>query len=184
MMNFAVLFPEIAASEVRSIETRGVRELPDRPFWLVELYCSEPRCDCRRVLLSVEDLTTRKRVATVNYAFEPPEPPFEDEGQIFLDPINPQSELSTPLLALISDMLERDADYRDRLERHYSMWKEVVDDPTHPLHHKVRNESHDDPTFRPAFSKREPVRRDGPKVGPNEPCACGSGKKFKKCCRP
>ena len=25
------------------------------------------------------------------------------------------------------------------------------------------------------------VRREGPKVGRNEPCPCGSGKKFKKC---
>lgn len=28
----------------------------------------------------------------------------------------------------------------------------------------------------------EPLRRSVPKVGRNEPCLCGSGKKFKKCC--
>ena len=28
----------------------------------------------------------------------------------------------------------------------------------------------------------EPVVRDGPKVGRNDPCTCGSGKKYKKCC--
>jgi len=28
----------------------------------------------------------------------------------------------------------------------------------------------------------QPVRRVGPKVGRNEPCPCGSGKKYKKCC--
>jgi preprotein translocase subunit SecA len=28
----------------------------------------------------------------------------------------------------------------------------------------------------------EPVRRELPKVGRNEPCPCGSGKKFKNCC--
>jgi preprotein translocase subunit SecA len=27
-----------------------------------------------------------------------------------------------------------------------------------------------------------PVRREMPKVGRNEPCPCGSGKKFKNCC--
>jgi uncharacterized protein YecA (UPF0149 family) len=27
-----------------------------------------------------------------------------------------------------------------------------------------------------------PMRRPAPKVGRNEPCPCGSGKKFKKCC--
>ncbi|MHC4549095.1 MAG: preprotein translocase subunit SecA [Planctomycetota bacterium] len=30
--------------------------------------------------------------------------------------------------------------------------------------------------------KLEPIRRDKPKVGRNEPCPCGSGKKYKKCC--
>ncbi len=29
---------------------------------------------------------------------------------------------------------------------------------------------------------QEPFRREAPKVGRNEPCTCGSGKKFKKCC--
>lgn len=27
-----------------------------------------------------------------------------------------------------------------------------------------------------------PIRRNQPKVGRNEPCPCGSGKKYKKCC--
>ena len=28
----------------------------------------------------------------------------------------------------------------------------------------------------------EPIRREEPKVGRNDPCPCGSGKKYKKCC--
>jgi uncharacterized protein len=28
----------------------------------------------------------------------------------------------------------------------------------------------------------QPLRRDTPKVGRNDPCPCGSGRKFKKCC--
>ena len=28
-----------------------------------------------------------------------------------------------------------------------------------------------------------PVRREAPKLGLNDPCPCGSGKKWKKCCR-
>ncbi len=27
-----------------------------------------------------------------------------------------------------------------------------------------------------------PLTREAPKVGRNDPCPCGSGKKFKKCC--
>ena len=30
--------------------------------------------------------------------------------------------------------------------------------------------------------KAKPMVRDTPKVGRNEPCPCGSGKKYKKCC--
>jgi preprotein translocase subunit SecA len=30
--------------------------------------------------------------------------------------------------------------------------------------------------------KKKPVKRDGGKVGRNDPCPCGSGKKYKKCC--
>ena len=30
--------------------------------------------------------------------------------------------------------------------------------------------------------KPEPVRRDAPKVGRNDLCPCGSGKKYKHCC--
>jgi preprotein translocase subunit SecA len=33
-----------------------------------------------------------------------------------------------------------------------------------------------------AEAKTKPVRRDAPKVGRNDPCPCGSGRKYKKCC--
>ena len=33
-----------------------------------------------------------------------------------------------------------------------------------------------------ATPSQAPMRRDGAKVGRNDPCPCGSGKKFKKCC--
>jgi SWIM/SEC-C metal-binding protein len=32
-----------------------------------------------------------------------------------------------------------------------------------------------------AIAAREPARST-PKIGRNDPCSCGSGKKFKKCC--
>jgi uncharacterized protein YecA (UPF0149 family) len=28
----------------------------------------------------------------------------------------------------------------------------------------------------------EPIKRSSPKVGRNDPCSCGSQKKYKKCC--
>jgi len=37
------------------------------------------------------------------------------------------------------------------------------------------------PAHRPAPPKPQTFRRETPKVGPNDPCPCGSGKKYKKC---
>ncbi len=39
------------------------------------------------------------------------------------------------------------------------------------------------PEAMPEKPKGVTVRRQVPKVGPNDPCPCGSGKKYKKCCR-
>ena len=33
----------------------------------------------------------------------------------------------------------------------------------------------------PAPGKQLTVQREGPKVRPNDPCPCGSGKKYKRC---
>jgi len=29
---------------------------------------------------------------------------------------------------------------------------------------------------------KNPILRDTPKIGRNDPCVCGNGRKFKKCC--
>jgi uncharacterized protein len=34
----------------------------------------------------------------------------------------------------------------------------------------------------PDVASRVPVRREAPKLGRNDPCPCGSGRKYKKCC--
>lgn len=95
-----------------------------------------------------------------------------------LDPLNPQTAMSSAFLELTSEMLARDHSYHDRLVHHYRMWKTVVDDPSHSDQAKlfaIRGE----PDVPP-----RPCRRQTPKIGPNDPCPCGSGLKYKKCCRP
>jgi len=32
------------------------------------------------------------------------------------------------------------------------------------------------------YENQQPIRREEPKIGRNDPCPCGSGKKYKKCC--
>jgi hypothetical protein len=183
MLNFDRIFHNVAKNESRALQVFDRPEVPTGTYVLREFYCNEPDCDCRRVILHVQSVEAKRVVASINYAFEPAKPPYQDEPQYSLDPLNPQSELSPIFFKMVKELLARDADYRSRLHRHYQMWKEVVDDPSHPDHQKVRSKHHDDPSFRSAFPRRQTVRRDGPKIGPNDPCPCGSGKKWKKCCR-
>lgn len=183
MLPFDAVFPDLAKNEVRVIHAVRHDRLPKGTYLFRELYCTEPRCDCRRVLLHVCWVEGVRVVATISYAFEPPKPPSDDPPQMYLDPLNPQSDVSGVLFGMFEEMIRTDRAYHDRLVRHYEMWKQVVDDPAHPDHAKVRNDEHDDPSFRPAFPRQEPVRRTQPKVGPNELCPCGSGKKYKRCCR-
>lgn len=49
--------------------------------------------------------------------------------------------------------------------------------------HEVSQFSHDGERWYYLDGKgKQPIRRDNPKIGRNDPCPCGSGKKFKKCC--
>jgi preprotein translocase subunit SecA len=179
MVAFHTLFPDVAETEGRAVTPFEDKDLPSQTFLFLEAFCAVPNCDCRRVILNVIDAGSSEHVTTINYAFEPPESPDDDLGQMFLDLLNPQSQFSGAFLDLFKGMIASDRDYHRRLVRHYTMWKTVIDDPTHPDHEKIPQAVTDDGVL----AKQEPIRRSGPKIGANDPCPCGSGRKYKKCCR-
>lgn len=152
MMAFDHLFREVARREYLAVTAM---EVTGKPATLLfrEFYCAAPRCDCRRVVLMVDQVEGRRIAASINYAFEKPR--RGDEPQMYLDPLNPQSEMAEAVLALYAQVLADHPEHRERLERHYAMWKRVVDDPSHPDHRRVRTPDHDDPSFRPAFFRRK-----------------------------
>ncbi len=94
MIAFDVLFPDVAREESRSITVLEDVRLAPGSYLLRDALCVEPRCDCRRVLLQIWHGEQTRQVLTLNYGFEPPEPPFEGEGQLFIDPIHRQSDPS------------------------------------------------------------------------------------------
>lgn len=172
-----MIFREVARKESCAIQIS--RSIPGPPPHILfrEFYCTDPGCDCRRVVLHAIWVEQKRVVASIGYGFEPSAPPFEDEPQIMLDPLNPQSEVSDQVLQLFEELLKRDGSIRERFIRHYEMWKAVVDDPSHADHHRVRSKHHDDPTFTPAYKPTSENR-----FAPNQRCYCQSGKKFKNCC--
>jgi hypothetical protein len=77
--------------------------------------------------------------------------------------------------------------YRKRYQRHIDPPKPR---PMPPLAWSPRTESRREPTVEPTDEPTPmpferpldaPIRNVGPKLGRNEPCWCGSGKKYKKC---
>ncbi len=141
MLPLRALFDDLAKEETRVLHVAHGQSLPQGAYLFMEAYCTEPGCDCRRVLIQVLHAETKRQAATINYAFEPSEAPFDDEPQVFIDPMNPQSEHSDHLQDAFETLMLTDTAY-----------------------------------VGPGASGRPP------KVGPNELCPCGSGKKFKKCC--
>jgi hypothetical protein len=140
MVRFGLLFPEVAARETRTAKVfdalpeSNPRHLPIDEYGFDELYCDERGCDCRRVMVIVLARHAREQVATINHAFDEPAKDDLLPRQTFLDPMNCQSPWATALLDLFINVLLADEAYRQRLEMHYRMFKNVVEDPTHPAH--------------------------------------------------
>jgi uncharacterized protein YchJ len=73
----------------------------------------------------------------------------------------------------------------------YDVWKRMAEDREKQLERRMKELSawREEPP-RPAAERRDdffepklhPIEREQKKVGRNDPCPCGSGKKFKKCC--
>ena len=139
MVPFMTRFPELGARETRNLIVSNEPRLPDGEYGFVELYCNEPRCDCRRVAISVMRPETggTKIWASISDGWESLEyyqkwgwsggDPEEVTGP-YLDPLNAQTEYAPVLLHLFRSLIES-PEYVDRLKRHYRMFRDSVDQP-------------------------------------------------------
>lgn len=130
-------FPEVAAQETRSFIIFNAPDLPDGEYTLIEAYCNEPNCDCRRVFFNVYHQQKRKIVAVIAYGWESREfyvkwfgrddPPIIEELQgPALNSLSRQSEIAPAVLEMVRAILQ-DKHYVARLKRHYKMFKATVD---------------------------------------------------------
>ncbi|SDK39831.1 preprotein translocase subunit SecA [Maridesulfovibrio ferrireducens] len=92
---------------------------------------------------------------------------------------DPKHEYKREGFDLFRDMLERIKENTVKALCHLRIEAEVRDEE---FQHKDQKglEYSDKEEGEP--KKKQPVRRSEPKVGRNENCPCGSGKKYKKCC--
>ncbi len=135
MVIFGKMFRDIAERETRVITTFNDPKLGSESYAMVDVYCVDPACDCRRVMINVIRDRDTKHLATINWAFDPNDP---DRGP-FLDRLNTQSPLSDALLKLFKEEVITDKRYVERLERHYKLVKDAVADPHHEVHSVLKD---------------------------------------------
>jgi hypothetical protein len=168
---FGEYFPDIVDKETRTVicyEKNG-HNLPPDAYSLIELYCSEVDCDCRRVMLSVVSDSDHRHHLTINFGWEPRsfyEEWMGDNDKLFIDDLKgpcrnmlgPDSPLADGILEMVMNTALKDEKYVERLGRHYKMFKDKI------------NSQSKAPIKKPIHIER------------NGLCPCGSGKKYKKCC--
>jgi hypothetical protein len=157
MTPFLTYFPDVAAKETRTVTFRGRRTIPDGEYGLIELYCDELDCDCRRVIIDVMSAPPHTRIwATINYGWETvefytswshdPEIGKQAQGAI-LEPFGPQSRYSHEFIKIVKAIAFQDDEYVRRLQRHYAMFKDAIAAEHEARHNKQRR-------------KQEPSRRN------------------------
>ena len=162
---FVSIFREQGLKETRVITIRHYPGLPDDDYALIEAYCTDPECDCRRVMLNVvSQRLPGTQLASISFGFDR----HDEMAGPFLDPLNPRSHFADALLALVADILN-DPAYVARLESHYHQFKRAITDPKDPGYETMRRIRADEKRWE-ASEDRKPVAR----------LATGSRKRRKK----
>jgi len=105
----------------------------------LESYCPALDCDCRLVRLEVADVAAGTCKAVITYRFDGGATPAGRNP--YLEPVGGGDEDACALLDLVTHLIEDDADYRERLQRHYAELKRFFrDHPEHPIHEAVRRD--------------------------------------------
>ena len=96
MIPFMERFPELGARETRSVTVPQRQDLPEGEYGFVELYCNQPGCDCRRVMIHVLRPETgwSKVWATISYGWESLDF-YRKWGVCDCDPIQIRAHIST-----------------------------------------------------------------------------------------
>lgn len=142
----------IAHDELVGGVRADVYKLGDRFYEVIDLHCANPGCTCGEVLLDVQTVVPDNGPNLGHVS-------IKGSGAVTTEP---NSRHLQRFAEVWSAFQKRHPRYRDWLARRATVVQEVA----------AR-----------IVSKTKATRSAAqPKVGRNEPCPCGSGKKHKKCC--
>jgi len=95
---------------------------------------------------------------------------------------DPKQEYKKEGYNMFASMMERIQ--ANVLSKLFRVQVQVEDDSLPEYRHKKRrmHMGHGNPADGGGQARAKTVRRAAPRIGRNDPCPCGSGKKYKKCC--
>jgi len=165
MQLFFDIVPDCYDVDYLTIPKKDKTILPNGTFIFMELYCSNTDCDCRGGLIEVFKIDRQgyacgKVLAAINFSWEQ----ASSQGwEYSLQSDMPKTKVAKLFLESFIDRVESCAEYRESLKTHYDMFKKQITSPE-------------------CLSATQLEHGNGKKIGRNELCPCGSGKKYKKCC--
>jgi len=133
---FIERFGELGWKETRTATTRNYSGLPDDNYGLIEMYCNDDDCDCRRVIFEVVAEKQENPIAYVSFGWEKVDfytrwlggndvvTAKQLQGPI-LNPGSPQSKYANAALELVKSVLQ-DPNFVARIKRHYKIFKQTV----------------------------------------------------------
>lgn len=132
-----------------------VQILDNRAYLLCDQYCLNPECSCTLVTIQMVEVSKEMKLGA-------------EAGSFSIDYlknewISKDNSLKVPLARIKADALSSNPDFCRIFQKRH-LW----------LHHTY------------SICKRQMLKQDDTdhlkSVGRNDPCPCGSGKKYKKCC--
>jgi len=128
--------PELAEKETRMvIVMHENKQLPPGEYAMLESYCNDKKCDCRRVFINVE--CTGKILATIGYGWEDIKfyEKWAGDSDIAKDAKGPILELggvytnmSNDILKFFKEIMLMDETFLNRLRSHYAAFKSSLQD--------------------------------------------------------
>lgn len=136
---FHQYFPDLASKETRCVTTFSNNDfgLPADEYGLVESFCNEKKCDCRRTMLMVISRKSKSQIAVINFGWESRQ--FyakwlgaNDKSEIdelkgpSLNLMSPQSKYAGKILEMVCSTALKDENYIERIKQHYKLFKDKI----------------------------------------------------------
>ncbi len=140
-------------------------QLDQQEHLIRDYYCLNPGCNCTEITIALFSLEQSEIEPVCSCRVNYSKNRFMKIGR---------EGCFTTIEKLRGAVLKQYPDFYAKLQQRHTRMREI--------YKNSREQSQAQAGGLPALHNSQPMRRGEGRVGRNEPCPCGSGKKYKKCC--